>query len=165
MRAEVEQAAIAIAERTTRELIQRAVEAAETVHRSAAVAAEEKLTEALTAVHGTAERVARETRDSARATLEGANVSQKACSGVSACSARMVPPWRTTSASRAPSGDSAGYMSARPATVRAKACVDVEQLHSRADRVARELVEQANATAASERVAAAATEENCRPCS
>ena len=54
-------------------IVQPAVEAAEAARKSAAMAADDKLREALATVHATAERVARQTVDSAKSTMEDAS--------------------------------------------------------------------------------------------
>src|SRR6185369_2021744 len=61
------------ATRAARESVQPSIDAAEAARKSAAMATEDKLREALAAVHNTAERVARQTVDSARATMEDAS--------------------------------------------------------------------------------------------
>jgi hypothetical protein len=73
LRVDVEQASLTMAEQVARELVQQAVDAAAAERQSAALAAEEKLQQALSGVPATAERVANESLELARAVMEDAS--------------------------------------------------------------------------------------------
>jgi hypothetical protein len=73
LRADVEQTSITMAEQVAREMVQQAVEDAAAERQSAALAAEEKLQHALAGVPATAERVAMESLELARAVMEDAS--------------------------------------------------------------------------------------------
>ncbi len=68
-----ENAAMGAAERVARTLVLQAAEEAEAARKSTETAIDERLREALAAVSATAERIARETLESARAELDGAS--------------------------------------------------------------------------------------------
>ena len=73
LRTEIEQSAIAVAEQATREMFHQVNEEAEAARLSAATAADYKLQETLGTVPETAERVARQTLESAKAVIEDAS--------------------------------------------------------------------------------------------
>ena len=70
LRGELEQHAIAAAERVAQTTVQRAADEAESAHQVAGKVEDEKLREAVANAQSTAERVARETLDSAKAAIE-----------------------------------------------------------------------------------------------
>ena len=73
LRTEIEQSAIAVAEQATREMFHQVNEQAEAARLSASTAADFKLQEMLATVPSTAERVALQTIDSAKAVIEDAS--------------------------------------------------------------------------------------------
>jgi hypothetical protein len=164
LRADVEQTSVTMAEQVAREMVQHAVDAAAAERQSAALAADEKLQLALAGVPATAERVAQESLELARAVMEDA--SRGVLDSVRAelqDSVRMV-----ADAAAKPAAEAAARVVAEEVAQRALAVAHEEEAASRqrieesaiavAEQVGRDLVKLAFEAARTGRPAATSEE-------